>query len=191
MILRFKSLYSSQPEYNDKYTIKSDSFEQKIKVYIESEPKLECGFYEYEAGLYEIPWTYIGLQDVITCLDDIFPEDVNIINSYIKVFEEGYQDKDVFGFLLPEYFRDKSNIPQRVMSDLFLVSPRRVEDLELQTTIKPSNLRYRKQDLVLPEVIKNYKVYKVPGKYLYLGEDDYNNDNYYDYITTEKLRTPS
>ena len=78
------------------------------------------------------------------------------------------------------YFRDKLNIPlgERTKSDLFVVSRNILNDLELQKNIKPTELRYKKRDLVLPEIIENYLVYKVPGKYTYLGEDDYNSNNF-------------
>lgn len=189
MILIFKNLYPDKPEYNKGYTIRSDFFEQRVKVFIKSEPNLNNGFYESESGLYEVPWTYIGFRN-INNLNDIFSEDIDIIKAYLEIFEKGFNKEIVFGFLPPEYFRDKLNIPysEKTKSDMFAVSKKNLDDLELQTSIKPSDLRYRKRDLILPEIIKNYKVYKIPGKYTYLGEDDYNNNNnYYDYIKTETI----
>ena len=180
MILKFKNISPSKQEYNENYTIRYNFPEQRVKVYIKSSPGIKNGFLEVEPGLYEIPWSYIGLRNVKS-LDDIFPEDVDIINSYVKIFNDGYSDnKKVFGFLPPLYFRDKPNIPpgERTKSDLFIVSKDILSGLELQENIKPLDLRYKKRDLVLPEIIENYTVYKVPGKYTYLGEDDYNSNNY-------------
>lgn len=112
MILKFKNLNSLKPEYSENYTIRYDFPEQRVKVYIESSPGLKSGFLEIEPGLYEIPWSYVGLRDNVKNLNDIFPEDVDIINSYIKIFNDGYKDsKEIFGFLPPPYFRDKLNIP--------------------------------------------------------------------------------
>lgn len=181
MILKFKNInHPSRQEYSENYTIRYNFPEQRVKVYIESSPNLKNGFLEVDSGLYEIPWSYIGLRDNVMSLDDIFPEDAEIINSYVKIFKDGYNDKEVFGFLPPLYFRDKLNIPlgERTKSDLFVVSRNILNDLELQKNIKPTELRYKKRDLVLPEIIENYLVYKVPGKYTYLGEDDYNSNNF-------------
>lgn len=166
--LKFENLYKQRG---------NDFFEQRVKVYIESDIKSQL-FNETSPGLFEIPSSYVGLSDNVSRLDQVFSEDVKIISSYVNIFNSGISSLvyKVIGYLPPEKFKDSIYIPysKKLMSSVFLISPDIEENLELITYINPSDLKYKKRDLVLPKVIQEYNVYKLPGKYMYTGVDDFN-----------------
>jgi hypothetical protein len=147
-----------------------------FEIFIKAEKNLDNGFEEIEPGLYRIPWEYKSTasydllefikHDVVKYFSE---SDLNIISSYIKIFETGrIEPLFLYGFLPEKNYKGCEVIQEKVTSKKYLVTLFDLANYE-KVNINPKNLDYLKSDLVLPEKIKNYNVYLLGTTQEYSG----------------------
>ena len=147
-----------------------------FEIFIKAEKNLDNGFEEIEPGLYRIPWEYKStvsydlLEFIKPDIIKYFSEsDLNIISSYIKIFETGrIEPLFLYGFLPEKNYKGCEVIQEKVTSKKYLVTLFDLTNYE-KININPKNLDYLKSDLVLPEKIKNYNVYLLGTTQEYSG----------------------
>lgn len=147
-----------------------------FEIFIKAEKNLDNGFEEIEPGLYRIPWEYKStvsydlLEFINPNIVKYFSElDLNIISSYIKIFEIGrIEPLFLYGFLPEKNYKGCEVIQEKVTSKKYLVTLFDLANYE-KVNINPKNLDYLKSDLVLPEKIKNYNVYLLGTTQEYSG----------------------
>lgn len=147
-----------------------------FEIFIKAEKNLDNGFEEIEPGLYRIPWEYKStisydlLEFIKPNIVKYFSEsDLNIISSYIKIFETGrIEPLFLYGFLPEKNYKGCEVIQEKVTSKKYLVTLFDLANYE-KVNINPKNLDYLKSDLVLPEKIKNYNVYLLGTTQEYSG----------------------
>lgn len=154
-----------------------------FEAYVKDNPELNNGFLEVEPGLYRIPDIYKTdhfLSDYKipedSCewfynLDSILPSEKDILEKYLKIYEDGWKEPEVvLGFMPRKDYKGAMYIqPDGPLSDVYVLSKIELPDKE-EVSINPLDLDYRRTDYILPGKLNLYPyIYKLPRQYRYDG----------------------